>query len=70
LPKIYRLTLGFDPISNIDLEAENLIDALKKVVQWLKDNGNDVDESIVLSGELLSTVNPLEIVASEEEPED
>lgn len=67
LSKIYRLTLGFDPISNVDVESENLPDALKKVIQWLKDNGNDVDDSIVLSGELISTVNPLDIAPKEEE---
>jgi hypothetical protein len=67
LTKIYRLTLGFDPISNVDVEAETLPDALQKTIQWLKDNGNDITDEIVLSGELISTVNPLEVIASEEE---
>jgi hypothetical protein len=49
------------------VESENLPDALKKVVQWLKDNGNDVTEEIVLSGELISTVNPLDVAPQEEE---
>jgi hypothetical protein len=67
LTKIYRLTLGFDPISNVDVEAETLPDALQKTIQWLKENGNDITDEIVLSGELISTVNPLEVIASEEE---
>jgi hypothetical protein len=70
LSKIYRITLGFDPVSNVDVESENLPDALKKVVQWLKDNGNDVTEEIVLSGELISTVNPLDVAPQEEPTED
>lgn len=67
MSKIYRLTLGFDPISNVDVESENLLDAIKKVIQWLKDNKNDIDDSIILSGELISTVNPLVIAPQEEE---
>lgn len=70
MSKIYRITLGFDPVSNVDVESENLPDALKKVVQWLKDNGNDVTEEIVLSGELISTVNPLDVAPQEEPTED
>lgn len=66
MSKIFRITLGFDPISNVDVEAETLTDALKKTIQWLKDNGNDITDEIVLSGELISTVNPLEVAPQEE----
>lgn len=67
---VYRITLGFDPISSIDILGESVIDAIDTTVKFLKDNGNEIDATIILTVELISQINPLEIIKTESSVED
>jgi hypothetical protein len=60
MAKIWRITLGFDPISTIDVSSETIPLALTNTIEWLKKQGNDVDETIILGVELLTETNELE----------
>jgi hypothetical protein len=59
LTKVFRITLAFDPVSTVDVLSEDIETALKKVLAWLKENGNEVDSTIFLGAELISEINPL-----------
>lgn len=60
MTRVFRITLAFEPISSVDVLAEDSISAIKQVVLWLKENGNKIDDGIVLSCETISEINPLE----------
>jgi hypothetical protein len=69
LSKVFRITLAFDPVSTVDVLSEDLNLAITQVLNWLKENGNDVDYSIFLGAELISEINPL-VKMEKAEPSD
>lgn len=69
MSKVFRITLAFDPVSTVDVLSEDLNLAITQVLNWLKENGNDVDYSIFLGAELISEINPL-VKMEKAEPSD
>lgn len=54
LSKIWRIICNFEPTSTFDIQADSIFDSIVKITKYLNDQGNNIDESIVISVELIS----------------
>ena len=59
--KVWRVTLSFEPVITIDVVGENVLTVVSDVLMYLKNQGNKVDENIIVQIELISVTEDMKL---------